>query len=159
MIKLANFSPLEGQYIIEQSSLDMHEITKSNCNVIYLKNPEVNKSLIEGIKKLLNRKRPFLIYIESPDNHIIKDELKNHPKKNMLSFIYDFMQMNQSGKLTIYDYIRVDLENRTDYWDKLIKFSKKVPCVYIISNAPDLSKVKSIPSNYRFDYATNKQEI
>lgn len=159
MIKLANFSPLEGQYINEVSTLNVKEILKSNTNVVYLKNPEVNKELIEGIKKLLNRKRPFIIYIESSDNQIIKEQLSKHPKKNMISFIYDFMEMDKSGKLTIYDYIRVDLQNNLDYWNKLIQFSKKVPCIYIISNAPKLDEIKMIPENYRFEYETNQQEI
>ncbi len=159
MIKLAKEMPLEGQYVNEVTEINFKDISKGNCNVVYLKNPEVNKELIEGIKKLLNRKRAYLIYIESADNAIIKEELKNHPKKSMLSFIYDFMEMDQSGKLTIYDYIRVDLEGKMEYWDKLIKFSEKVPCIYIIKNAPDLSKVKNIPGNYRFEYETNKQEI
>lgn len=159
MIKLETKMPLEGQYVYETNELKFMEITKGNVNNIYIKDPVVDKKLIDGIKKLLNRKRPYLIYIESEDNQIIKDALSKHPKKNMISFIYDFMQMDKAGKLTIYDYIRVDLEGNMDYWNKLIKFSEKVPCVYIISNAPDLSKVKHIPSNYRFDYETNKQEI
>ena len=156
MIKVANFSPLEGQYVHHVSEINLHELTKSNVSVVYIDHPEVDKSFIEGLKKLLNRKRPFLIYIESEDNHIIKEELKNHPKRNMISYIYDFMEMANSGKMTIYDYIRVDLENNEKYWDKLIKFSEKVPCVYLITNAPDLSKVRNIPSNYRFEYETNK---
>lgn len=159
MIRLADFSPLQGQYVHMVNSLDIKSLLKSNVGVIYLKDPEVNKELIDGLKKLLNRKRPFLIYIESPDNHIIKEELSKHPKRNMISYIYDFMEMNKSGKLTIYDYIRVDLENNLGYWEKLLKFSKKVPCIYLIDNAPDLSQVKSIPENYRFENATNKQEI
>lgn len=156
MIKLADFSPLQGQYINEVNKIDIKELTQSNVSVVYIKDPEVDAQFIDRLKKLLNRKRPFLIYIESEDNYIIKERIANHPKKNMISFIYDFMQMNQSGKLTIYDYIRVDLENNIEYWDKLNNFSQKVPCVYLISNAPDLSKVKSIPSNYRFEYETNK---
>lgn len=159
MIKLESEMPLEGQYVHEVSELNFREINSSNVNNVYLKNPVVDKKLIETIKKLLNRKRPYLIYIESADNTIIKEELKNHPKKHMVSYIYDFLEMDKAGKLTIYDFIRVDLENNMEYWDKLNKFSEKVPCVYIIKNAPDLSKVKNIPSNYRFDYETNKQEI
>ena len=159
MIKLQTRFPLEGQYAHEGSNLDFKEITRSNCSVVYLKEPEVNKELITNLKKLLNRKRPFLIYIESTDNHIIKDELKDHPKKHMISYIYDFMQMNQSGKMTIYDFIRVDLEGNLKYWDKLLKFSEKIPCVYIVKNAPDLTKVRTIPSNYRFEYASDKQEV
>lgn len=159
MIKLQTCFPLEGQYAHEVKEINFKEISKSNCSVVYLKEPEVNKELIENLKKLLNRKRPFLIYIESSDNHLIKEALQNHPKKQMISYIYDFMQMNQSGKMTIYDFIRVDLEGNSKYWDKLLKFSEKVPCVYIVKNAPDLTKVRTIPSNYRFEYASNQQEI
>lgn len=159
MIKLESQLPLEGQYVHEVQELNFKEITSSNCNNIYLKNPVVDKKLIETIKKFLNRKRPYLIYIESEDNTLIKEELKNHPKKHMVSYIYDFMEMEKAGHMTIYDYIRVDLENNMEYWDKLLRFSEKVPCVYIIKNAPDLSKVKHIPSNYRFDYETNQEEI
>ena len=159
MIRLQKAMPLEGQYVHEVNEINFREITSSNCNTIYLKNPVVDKKLIEVLKKLLNRKRPYLIYIESEDNTIIKEELKNHPKKHMISYIYDFMGMDKAGHMTIYDFIRVDLEENMEYWDKLLKFSEKVPCVYIIKNAPDLSKVKHIPGNYRFDYETSKKEI
>lgn len=159
MIKLAHFSPLEGQYINEVNSIDVKELKSSNVNVIYIKDPEVDDNFINNLKKLLNRKRPFLIYIESEDNHIIKEKIKTHPKKNMISFIYDFMQMNKSGQLTIYDFIRVDLEGNMKYWEKLVKFSEKVNCLYLINNAPDLSQVRIIPSNFRFEYETNQQEI
>lgn len=159
MIELMKNMPLEGQYVYKTNKIDIKDISKHNVNTIYIVDPEVDENFIKQLEKLLSRKRVYTIYIESLDNKIIKEKIAKNPKRHMISFIYDFETMEESGKLTIYDFIRVDLDNNETYLNKLLKISEKLPCTYIIKNAPDLSKLKCIPSNYRFEYETNQQEV
>lgn len=156
MIELIKDFPFYGQYVFKDNKIDIKAISKSKSSTLYFVEPDVTEEFLNRLKKLLERKRVYTIYIESLDNQVIKDFLKNHPKKHMISYIYDFRVLTEHDTFTIYDYIYVDLEGNPKYYEKLLKFSERVPCIYLLQNVPDMSNVKSIPGNFRFEYETDK---
>lgn len=158
MLELAKFIPLKNHYIYKVKEINIKEISKQPSSIIYLDNPKIGNKLFVGLDKLLKRKRNYIVYIVSDKNCLVKEKLKNHENRSMISYIYDYDNLKKEDKPEIHDYIHVDLKKDIEKWNELIKYADTIYSCLIIKNPPKMEEIKRIPNNFRFefDYETDK---
>lgn len=147
MLELSQEPFIRGKYVWKCKEIVFKDLGASPTSIVFLDGVEDVVKVSKQLKSLLDRKRPYLIYVRSKYNQELKKNLEKHQKVTMISFIHEFDDLGKDSKVTVYDFIEIDVKGDIVWWNKLCKLSKDIPAVYIVSNMPPVEEVKEIPAN------------